>query len=241
MKFESKYYVGIKDIGVNNKITNVAILGFLEEIGCAHSATCGYGVNDIETNKKAWLIMDWKLKVLERPKYGDEITIKTWSRPIEKHIFYTYRDFEVFNGGKKVAVATSKWILFDIESKKISKITDDIISLYKSEDTKVFEEKELPRLKEIDDFSTQLEYKVRRLDIDVNQHMHNLNYLKLAYEVLPENVYYEEEKSNVRIMYKKQILLGDTVNCYYTELEGKQIVTIKNKENTSLHAIIELN
>jgi len=96
MKFESKYYVGIRDIGINNKITNVAILGFLEEIGSAHSATCGYGVNDIETKKRAWLIMDWKLKVFERPKYGDEITIKTWSRPIEKHPFYTYRDFEVY-------------------------------------------------------------------------------------------------------------------------------------------------
>ena len=144
-------------------------------------------------------------------------------------------------GDKKVAIATSKWILFDTEKKKIAKLTDDILDLYKSEYTGVFEEKELPKLKEVEESSAQLEYEVRRLDIDVNEHMHNLNYLLLAYEALPEDVYFAEEMKNVRIMYKNQILLGEKINCYYTKQEGKHIITIKNKENLSLHAIIELN
>jgi len=99
--------------------------------------------------------------------------------------------------------------LFDTEKKKIAKLTDDILDLYKSEYTGVFEEKELPKLKEVEESSAQLEYEVRRLDIDVNEHMHNLNYLLLAYEVLPEDVYFAEEMKNVRIMYKNQILLGE--------------------------------
>ena len=146
MKFERKYVVGVRDIGKDNKITNFAILSFLEEIASLHSATVGYGVNDIETKKKVWILMDWKLKVIERPKYGDELVINTWARPISKHVFYTYRDFEVYCNNKKVAIATSRWVLVDLNIGRISKINDDIIFLYKPDESHVFEEPELEKV-----------------------------------------------------------------------------------------------
>lgn len=241
MKFEREYLVGVKDIGINNQMTNLAFLRFLEEIASTHSNLVGYGVNDINTKKKVWLLMDWKLKVIERPKYGDLLKIKTWARPIERHLFYTYRDFEVFNGEKRVAYATSKWVLFDIETNKIAKITDDIINLYNPEEEKVFEETEILKIKEPEEQKLELKYKVKRADIDINKHMHNLNYLKLAYEVLPDEIYFGEEKKNVRIMYKHQILLGEEVKCYYTSQENKDIITIKGEDDSTLHAIVELS
>lgn len=241
MKFEREYLVGVKDIGMNNQMTNLGILSFLEEIASTHSHTVGYGVNDIKTKRKVWLLMDWKLQILERPRYGDTLKVKTWARPIEKHLFYTYRDFEIWNQDKKVAIATSKWVLFDLETNKIAKITEDIIHLYKPEVDSVFENEEILKIKEPEEQKLVLEYEVKRADIDINQHMHNLNYLKLAYEVLPEKIYFGEEKSRVRIMYKHQILLGEKVNCYYTSQEGKDTITIKSEDNKVLHAIIELN
>ena len=60
MKFEREYAVGVKDIGINNQMTNLGFLSFLEEIASTHSNVVGYGVNDIETKKKVWLLMDWK-------------------------------------------------------------------------------------------------------------------------------------------------------------------------------------
>lgn len=241
MKFEREYYVGIKDIGLNGKMSNYGMLSVLEEIASAHSDIVGYGVNDIENKKKVWLLMDWKLKVLERPNYGSNIKVKTWARPITKRPFSTYRDFEVFDGEKRVAIAISKWILFDLETNKISKITDDIIDLYKPENEKVFEEDEIEKLKETKELDGYIEYDVKRADIDVNKHMHNLNYLKLAYEALPEKVYDSEEKNNVRIMYKHQILLGEKVKCYYNNQENKDIITIKSCDDSILHAIVELS
>ena len=71
--------------------------------------------------------------------------------------------------------------------------------------------------------------------------MHNLNYLQLAYEALPEDVYFGEEKNNVRIMYKHQILLRDRVKCYYINSNGKDIITIKSEDDRVLHSIVELS
>ena len=241
MKFEREYYVGIKDIGLDGKLSNYGMLSILEEIASSHSDTVGYGVNDIEEKKKVWLLMDWRLEVFKRPKFGAKLKIKTWARPIGRQLFSTYRDFEIYEGDKKVGIATSKWVLFDLETNRIAKITDDIIDLYSPEEKNVFEETEIKKLKEPQNLEQYIYYDIKRADIDVNKHMHNLNYLKLAYEALPEEVYYSKEKNNVRIMYKHQILLGDKVKCYYNNIENKDIITVKSQDDSILHAIIELS
>ena len=240
MKFEAKHIVGVRDIGVNNQMTNAAILSILEEVASTHSSTCGYGVNDINIKKKVWFLMDWKLKVLDRPKYEDEILVKTWARPIDKHVFYTYRDFEIFLNGKLVVICSSKWVLFDLNTNKIMRIPENILELYKPERESVFNEDEILKLKEPEEKSFYLDYEVRRRDIDVNKHMHNLNYLKLAYEVLPEEIYEKEELNNVRIMYKHQIRLGDKVKSCYSNINGKHNISIKSADEKILYAIVEI-
>ena len=240
MKFEKEFNIGITDIGINNNATNIAILKYLEDIGCMHSDLVGLGVNNIENTKKSWLLMDWNLKIIKRPKYADKILIKTWARPCKKNPFCTYRDYEVYLNKERIAIATSKWVLFDWDKKRITKITDEINLEYKSEEESVFKNQEIEKLKEPSEYKYTSLYKVKRADIDINKHMHNLNYLKLAYEVLPEDIFFNEELPNVRIMYKHQILLDDEVKCNYTKEENKYIITIKSKDESVLHSIIEL-
>ena len=240
MKFERNYLIGIEDIGKNNQITNLGFLKYLEEIACSHSATCGYGANDIETKKRAWLLMDWKLKVIDRPIYEKTITIKTWARKISQNSFFSYRDFEVFCDNKLVAIATSKWVLFDFQVKRITKLTEEIYGPYNPEDLYTFESEEIEKSKEPNEKELNMLYDVKRFDIDINKHMHNLNYLKIAYECLPENIYFDEELKNIKIMYKHQVLLGDKIKCYYSKENEKNIITIKSENDKVLHSIIEL-
>ncbi len=240
MKFEAEYIVGVRDIGINNEMTNLAILNVLEEVASTHSASVGYGVNDIPIKKRVWFIMDWKLKVLERPKYGDKLTLKTWARPIDKHVFYTYRDFEIISEGKQVAICSSKWVLFNLEVNKIMKIPNEILELYRPERESVFNEDEMSKIRKQEEIIYKLDYEVRRADIDVNKHMHNLNYLKLAYEVLPEEIYNKGELNNVRIMYKHQVRLGDKIKSCYSKEGEKHIISIKSEDEKNLYSIIEM-
>ena len=100
MIFEHKYEVLVKHLGKDNKLTNKAFLGFMEEIASLHSSTVGYGINEIEKNKVAWILIDWKLKVIDRPKYKEILNIKTWARDSTK--LYSYRDFEVYNEKRRI-------------------------------------------------------------------------------------------------------------------------------------------
>ena len=240
MIFRKSFKMGLTDIGKNNEIKNISILKILENIGGYHSDIAGYGSNDIPINKLTWILLDWKLKVLNRPKYGQTLDVHTWARVGNR--FFTYRDFEIYDENKNLcAIATSKWTLVNIEEGKMERITEEVIDKYQTEENEVFPGERLDKLQIPNEFISSITYTVRRKDIDINKHMHNLYYLDLAYEALPEDVYNNERPfDDVRIMYKKEIKLGDTVECKYTKRDDKHIVVIQSENEKFLHAIIEL-
>lgn len=180
------------------------------------------------------------MKVIKRPTYGQTLNIHTWSRCIVK--CYAYRDFEIYDEQNNLCViATSKWLLIDTQKGKIAKIEQEMADKYESElDKCVFKEKEIEKLKSPEIFEKSIIYKVNRKDIDVIGHMHNLYYLDLAYEALPEEIYNKRPFDNIEIMYKKEIKLGETVVCKYSNVNNKNVVTIMSKDNKILHAIIEI-
>lgn len=239
MIFESTAKAGLKDIGKNNLIKNESLLEILENIAGEHSSKVGYGVLDIERTNASWILLEWKVKVIKRPIYSEELKVKTWGRYFQKA--YTYRDFEIYNSQNELCViATSKWALIDINTHSIMRLTDEIKNLYKPEEISVFEEDTVSKINIPTEFSNIIEYTIGRKDIDINNHMHNIYYLNLAYEALPEEVYKDRPFDEFRITYKKEIALGDTATCKYSIDKNKHIVLITNENKKIVNAIIEL-
>ena len=58
-------------------------------------------------------------------------------------------------------------------------------------------------------------------------------------QILPDNIYNNKVFNNIRIVYKKEILYGENVECYYEEQNNKHIITAKSQDN--INAIIELS
>ena len=240
MFFSSNFRVGLLQIDNNSLLNNQGILSILEEAADMHSASIGYGVNDISKTNLSWILLNWKVQIFKRPKYSDKVLVKTWTRLVNK--FYTYRDFEVYDENNNLLIiATSKWILIDAQKRSIARIEDSMFEQYLPENKSVFNIVEIPKLKEPDVSKETCTYCVRRNDIDVNGHMHNINYLSLAYEALPYEIYKNSKFNNFEILYKREIKLGDTVKCLYTFENDSHIITIKSSDLKSLHAIVKLS
>lgn len=240
MIYKEKFKIGLKDVWKGKEVNNKAILEYLEDIAAYHSDSVGYGINTSDTTHLIWILLDWKVKVIKRPKYGQTLDIHTWSRYIIK--CYAYRDFEIYDEDHNLCViASSKWLLIDNQTGKIVKVEQEVANKYQSElDKSVFQEKEIRKIKSPINYKSSIIYQTNRKDIDVIGHMHNLYYLDLAYEALPEEVYNQRPFDEIRIMYKKEIKLGDTVICKYAYEENKHIVVIQSEDEKTLHAMIEL-
>ncbi len=236
---EHTFDFSIRDIDKNTNITNKALFGFFEDIGGFHSDIAGYGLKDIEKTRISWVLLHWKMKVLKRLKYGDTIHVKTWSRGAVRAC--CYRDYEVYNQNNELCViGTSKWTLIHLE-KGLMRLTDELLEKYQAENKAVFENFTFDKLKEPEESKLTFEYTVQRRDIDINEHMHNLCYLDLAYEALPQDVFENSSFDNVEIMYKSGSYLGDTLKCFYSTSNNEHIVTIKSEDEKILHAIIKLS
>lgn len=235
---EKEYTLTIRDIDDNLEISNKAILSFFEDIGGYHSDIAGFGLKDIEKTRLSWILLHWKVKVFKRIKYGEVFKVRTWSRGILRAC--SLRDFEIYNEKNELCIiGTSKWTLTHLESGLV-KLTDDICQKYSVEKKAVFEDFEYEKLKEPEDYSSIYKYTVSRRDIDINNHMHNLYYLDLAYDTLPKEIYENCKFNNIEIMYKSSALLGENLNCIYSNINDEHFITIKSCDNTGLHAIVKL-
>lgn len=243
MIYTENVKIPLKDINNDLTITDRGILEIFENVSSHHSDMIGYGVTSRNENGFTWILMDWNVKVLKRPKYGENIWVSTWARYINGELkkAYTYRDFEAINeSGEVCIIATSKWVVINTETRRIIHIDENIMRAYGLEDKSVFEEQELEKLKEPKEFIFESEYIVKRSDVDFVSHVHNLYYIDLAYNALPENVYNLKPFSQVRIAYKKEIKLGDKIKCKYTKQNEMHIVCIFDEQD-KLHSMITLN
>lgn len=244
MIFEQKVRVDISKVNANANITNKGMLSLLENVACMHSDEAGYGICDIPKTHLSWVQLNWRVHILRRLKYGEVVTIKTWAHSATK--VSTLRDFEVLDkDNQQVCIATTRWTLTNIDTLSITKIPDDVISKYAPDTETVMPDFTFKRLKEPNSFSNEYVYTTQRRDIDVNKHMHNLNYLDLAYEALPEEIYNNavlngNDFNNIEIMYKTAIRLGNITRCLYSFENGKHIITMKSMDEKALHCIVEL-
>ena len=231
--------INFSDVDKNNQMSNKGILRLMQEVAGICSGSLGYGVNDIPKTGLAWLILNWKLQVFNRPRTNTKLTINTWTR--SENPLFSYRDFEVYDNQTLVAKASSKWVLFDVNKKCITKITPEIQEKYKCIDKFAFDDNSTKKLKEPKNLEFIMDYNVQRRDIDTNHHVNNLYYLDFAYDALPENIW-DKQFNNLEIIYKKQIKLGDTIKCFYTydEIKNHHIVTIKSEDLQTVHSIVKI-
>ena len=237
--YSKKVTLKYSDIGIANKLNLKSLIKYLQDAAGEHSDLAGYGISNIEKTHLAWLVLNWKVKMISHPHYNEEITIKTWARSLEK--VYSYRDFEILDSNNNlVAIASSKWLLVDSDTKKIKHITEDIVNSYGLNNKAVFNVNLDEKPKVPENNSLNFTYKVQRRDIDTNHHVNNLFYIDFALETIPENIYLSNEFNNIEIFYKKEIKYGEIINCYYSFEDNKHIVTIKSEDNFILHSIITL-
>ena len=84
------------------------------------------------------------------------------------------------------------------------------------------------------DGEEQEQFKIRKYQIDSNQHMNNVEYVKLAMETLPDGAVIRQ----LRAEYKKAAHLGDIVTAVAIRAEKKHQVVLKDTEG-GVYAVVE--
>ena len=232
MIFERKHKIGIDEVNKNFKMTNESIITVFQNLASFNSDAVGYGVLNVPKTGKTWVVVDWKLRVLRRPRYGENVLVRTWGRNTEGLI--SLRDFEIRSDNELCAVATSKWMLIDLKTRKPIEIDEEIINAFgEHNEFEVFMDEEYEKIKPLETYDKSKKINIRKSDLDFNNHVNNIKYFDYISE-LSENKNYND----VRISYLKEINEDENVSIYLSEIGEVDHYLIKNS-NDEIKTIIE--
>lgn len=221
--YETDFNIRYTEIDSNNRLSPIAVMQYLQEIGCLHSNSVGMGLYQ----RTGWVIIHWKVKIVQKPKWNERIHIKTWVPGIQGP--YCIRNYEITSGGEQIAIATSRWVLTDPDTHKLMKITDEMLQSFGIEEKDVISEP-FTKMKEPESYSKEIETEVALKDIDTNKHLNNIKYLELAYNTLGE----DNNINYIEAIYKHSAILGETIKiCCHKESEKIENVVIKNGDKLS--------
>ena len=235
---EYEYVVRFDDMDNERKLSNIALLKYLEEPGGVQTKQI---FGSMVTPKGVWILLNWRVKKLKEVAWNEKFKIKTW--PAKNNELYCIRNFELYNEKNELAtIASTKWVLVDNITKKIVRDVKDIIAKYPEYNKMLFED-DFPKLKEPKDIEYTYNYTVQRHDIDINGHVNNVAYLEIAYEAIPKEVYDNYNFKNIDILYKHSAFLGEELNVGYEReiVDGKEQYTIVIKTNDKVNAIVRLS
>lgn len=225
MIFKHKFEVGLDDVNLNYKMTDRAILRYFEDIAGLHSDSIQNGLENIGEQNLAWMLIEWTVDIQDRPKYGDKISVRTWVKPSLTR--YIYRDFEIRKNGKICIKATSKWAIVGMQHKSIVRASKELFDAYQPEEDEAIPMYSLGRLHVREKYSEHQKVIIRKTDIDVNQHVNNLNYLHLFSELMD----FGEQFNRFRIIYKKEIKYGDQITVCRQNADGTAYFLLKDAED----------
>lgn len=226
------------DIGPDLRLCPRGLLRMMQEAAAIDSQNHGYGLLNTDETGLCWILAGWRLEQLERPFWNTPVSVQTWPRSMEG--FFSDRDFALYAEGRLAARGTSHWMLVNVSTGRIARITDQVRGAYQLGEQAMFDTPVPSNGKSAPDARETYSTVIGRRDIDTNGHVNNTHYLDYALEALPEQVLRDLPPS-VEIIFRRQILLGTQIRCLYSKTEeGAHQIEIQSGQgkDTVHHAFV---
>jgi acyl-ACP thioesterase len=206
--YRKRYQVLTYDVDVEMKAHLPVVLDFFQDAARDHAGSFGFSVFDLQKKGLTWVLSRYHIKVPRYPALGDSVEVSTWTSG--KHGYFAMREFEARDaGGELLVAATSSWMVITLDKKqpvKPDSVVSNAIVLEKRAVSDKFDPLPIP---ERSDKETL--FRARLRDLDFNNHVNNVGYIDWALEGMPEDILRSSRASEVEIVYKAEVLLGDEV------------------------------
>lgn len=220
--FSIEEKVRYSHIDADKLLTYHQIAGFFQDCTLCHSEAIDMGFRYLEEINKAWLLASWQIVIKRRPQFDEKLTVRTWAHNFKK--MYGYRCFDMLDeAGECIAFANSIWIYLNTQTMLPIKASEEEIAAYNVED-KLYMDFAPRKINVSGEGIIKEAIRIRKDDIDTNNHVNNTKYIAYAEEYLPEKF----DVGQIRVDYKKAAIYGEhLVPTVYNE-EDKTIVVLSD-------------
>lgn len=235
-----KYEIKFTDVDAYDNLKPSALLSFLEESACLSADELGFGYDAIKLKGLGFIIVNYYIEMYRAVKLGEVVEVHTW--PIRPKHFIFFRDFELYCGGLKVGVATTRWCMINTDTFSIAPVSaffaEGDFDNYNTERSVNFGYWKIPAIEEGVVCRSKL---VAFSDYDHYFHVNNTKYADMMLDTFSPEEFAGKYIGKMQITYVKQCKLGEIID-FYRESEGNcHIVEGKVGSELRVQFKVELN
>lgn len=183
------------------------LCAYFLEAAWNHAEALGFGFAHLQKQSKYWVLSRLRCEMEMAPRWGQEVTLRTWPRGFEGA--FAFRDFELLNEkGARFGAGTSAWLVLDTTSKRpqrLHKIFPDRAALTGRPALAQDPEK----LGAIDQWDSEMPISARYSDIDVNRHVTASRYLAWIVDSYPTGFHDAHWLRLVSVNYLSETVEGE--------------------------------
>lgn len=192
----------------------INMINYLQDCAIFHSENIGRGVKFMTERGTAWLIAAWQIEIERLPHFGEDIRVSTWCPSMSRSIVsrqYTIRDAE----DTVLVRANSQWFIYDFVNGRAIRVPD-IHKVFVTDDTPLDMPPMERRLRMSGAYAEAPAIIASDLHLDTNRHVNNAQYLGMATNAMAdvlgaEGTIRASEIGCIKVQYRRQALLGDTI------------------------------
>ncbi len=213
----------------SGRLSVPALMNFMQESANRNAIDYGIGIADLERQGFGWMLMRFRLRMHQYPRYGQTIRLVTYPTTVDK--YFIHRDFRAEDeAGTLLADATSVWLVFGMEKRAMVPLPDFIKTLNPPTDVDP-----LPKLPLKPNFQTapflpthKKDVEVGWLNIDQNQHVNNVAYVQWLLEAMDKETLQTGKLTEIDLVYRAESHWGDEL----------QVQSVTETQQTIRHRII---
>lgn len=182
----------------------------LQEAAEHNAVALGFDTETLLQRGLTWVLSRLQVRVATIPGGRQGLEVETWPSAIESR--FAFRDFRLRLPGEQddFAVASSAWLLLDIHRLRPVTITTHIPEKQVLDRPRTVTEP-FPALDPAGEPVMVTEFRVRRSDLDLNNHVNNVHYVEWLAESVPEALWRDADITALDVEYKRAVKFGDTV------------------------------
>ncbi|KAI9169063.1 hypothetical protein LWI28_006368 [Acer negundo] len=238
------------EVGADKTATLESILNLLQETALNHVwmsglLSNGFGAtHGMMKNNLIWVVSRMQLQVDHYPIWGEIVEIDTWVGASGKNGMR--RDWLIRSQatGHIFARATSTWVMMNEQTRKLSKMPEEV----RAEISPWFIHKQAIKedvAERINKLDNKAKYaisglKPTRSDLDMNHHVNNVKYVRWMLENIPDQVVQSHQLSGIILEYRRECSSSSTVQSL-CEPEEDGILKDGVKQDSSLSLLNEFS
>jgi medium-chain acyl-[acyl-carrier-protein] hydrolase len=217
-RYEEIFSIASYEADIQGNCSLFALFNRFQDIAGKNATSLQVGYDELQQMKLAWVLSRIKVQIHAMPRWEETVIFATWPKGIDR--LFALRDFCLTNEkGETLAVATSAWLLIDIEKGRPRKIESLPVNLQFPSAPHAIQEP-LDKIQLPENMLPIFEKPIWLSDIDMNCHVNNAQYAKWITDCFPQEQSLHRHISSVQINFLEETLLGDTITLLKTPKES---------------------